>query len=117
MCIDVSAYIGSFKSTWSANNFTVTSHNVIFQHFAHPDALREAQNALKDANRQLNELTAIRAQLEAERDSLQNALRDTEDALRDAENKLAAAQQALNQLRTDMENRLREKDEEIESIR
>lgn len=52
-----------------------------------------------------------------ERDSLASQLRDTEEALRDAEGKLAAAQAALNQLRIDMENRLREKDEEIDNIR
>lgn len=45
------------------------------------------------------------------------ALRDTEDALKDCENKLAAANQALNQLRIDMENRLREKDEELDNLR
>ena len=86
--------------------------------FSHStDQLREANQALKDANRELADLRQLRAQLEAERDSLAAALKDTEDALRDAEAKLANAQAALNQLRTDMENRLREKDEEIENIR
>ena len=56
-------------------------------------------------------------QLEAERDSLAASLKDTEDALRDVEAKLASAQAALTQLKIDMENRLREKDEEIENIR
>jgi len=45
------------------------------------------------------------------------ALRDTEEALRDAEAKLAAAQNALSALRLEMEQRLREKDEELDSIR
>ena len=81
------------------------------------DNLRETTAALKDANRQVSELQALRAQLEAERDSLASALRDTEESLRDTENKLHAATTALNQLRAEMENRLREKDEEIESIR
>jgi len=81
------------------------------------DQLREANQALKDANRELSELRALRIQLENERDSLAAALKDTEDALRDAENKLAAATAALDKLRSDMEARLREKDEEIENIR
>lgn len=81
------------------------------------DQLREANQALKDANRELADLRLLRAQLEAERDNLAAALKDTEDALRDAEAKLANAQAALNQLRQDMEARLREKDEEIENIR
>jgi len=81
------------------------------------DQLREANQALKDANRELTELRALRIQLENERDSLAAALKDTEDALRDAENKLAAATAALDKLRSDMEARLREKDEEIENIR
>jgi len=62
-------------------------------------------------------LTAANASLTMERDSLASALRDTEDALKDAENKLANANAALQALRVEMEQRLREKDEEIEAVR
>lgn len=81
------------------------------------DALREAQSANKDLSRQVTELTAIRIQLEGERDSLAAELADTRDALKDAQARLDAANAALSALRSEMEHRLREKDEEIESIR
>jgi len=81
------------------------------------DALREANSANKDLNRQVQELVAIRVQLEGERDNLAAELADTRDALRDAQAKLEAANNALASLRIEMENRLREKDDEMENIR
>ena len=65
----------------------------------------------------MQELTSIRMQLEGERDSLATELADTRDALRDAQARLDSANSALQQLRSDMEARLREKDDEIENIR
>merc|ERR1712121_587677 len=81
------------------------------------DALREANASNKDLNRQVNELTTIRIQLEGERDSLAAELADTKDALKDAQARLDAANAALGQLRSEMEMRLREKDDEIENLR
>jgi len=81
------------------------------------DALREAQNQNKDLSRQVQELTTIRVQLQNERDGLSTELSDTKDALKDALARLDAANAALTQLRTDMEHRLREKDDEIDNIR
>lgn len=81
------------------------------------DALREAQSQNKDLSRQVQELTTIRIQLQADRDSLAAELSDTKDALRDALARLDSANAALTQLRSDMEHRLREKDDEIENIR
>ena len=81
------------------------------------EALREAQGANKDLGRQVQELTTIRVQLEGERDSLAAELADTRDAYKDAQARLDAANAALSQLRSEMEHRLREKDEEIENIR
>ena len=81
------------------------------------DALRESQGQNKDLSRQVQELMTIRIQLQTERDSLAAELADTKDALRDAVARLDAANAALAQLRSDMDHRLREKDEEIENIR
>ena len=81
------------------------------------DQLREANSANKDLNRQVQELTSIRMQLEGERDSLAAELADTRDAMKDAQARLDAANNALQQLRSDMEARLREKEDEIENIR
>ena len=81
------------------------------------DALRDAQSQIKELTRQVNELTSIRVQLEGERDSLAAELADTRDALKDAQMRLDAANNALSSLRSEMEHRLREKDDEIENIR
>jgi len=81
------------------------------------DQLREAQSQNKDLSRQVQELIAIRHQLEADRDRLASELNDANEALRDAQARLDAANAALSQLKADFEHRLREKDEEIESIR
>ena len=85
--------------------------------FVLPDQLREANSANKDLIRQNQELVQIRIQLEGERDSLSNELMDTRDALKDSQARLDAANGALSQLRSDMEIRLREKDEELDNIR
>jgi len=81
------------------------------------DALHEAQGQNKDLSRQVQELINIRLQLQNERDGLAAELSETKDALRDALARLDSANSALSQLRSDLEHRLREKDEEIENIR
>ena len=96
---------------------TKTQNITSYTPFHHIDALREANSANKDLSRQVTELSSIRVQLEGERDSLAGELADTRDALRDAQARLDAANAALAQLRSDMEARLREKDDEIENIR
>jgi len=81
------------------------------------EALREAQSQNKDLSRQVQELMAVRVQLQNERDSLSAELSESKDSLKDALARLEAANGALTQLRTDMEHRLREKDDEIDNIR
>jgi len=81
------------------------------------DALREAQGSNKDLSRQVQELLSIRGQLESERDRLASELGDTLDALRDAQSRADGANASLNQLRSDFELRLHQKDEELENIR
>jgi len=67
--------------------------------------------------RQLQELTIIRSDLQSERDALQSELSEATDANRDLGSRLDAANAALAQLKQDMDNRLRDADEEIENIR
>lgn len=81
------------------------------------EALREAQGGNKDLNRQVQELVSIRVQLEGERDSLAAELGDTRDALKDATARLDGANNALAQLRSELEHRLREKDDELDNLR
>ena len=62
-------------------------------------------------------MSTIRLQLQNERDGLAAELGDAKESLRDALARLDSANAALTQLRSDMEHRLREKDDELESIR
>ena len=55
--------------------------------------------------------------LEGERDGLAMELADTRDALKDAQARLDAANTALSNLRSEMDHRLREKDDEMENMR
>ena len=68
-------------------------------------------------NRQVQELVSIRVQLEGERDSLAAELADARDALKDATARLDGANNALAQLRSELEHRLREKDDELDNLR
>jgi len=81
------------------------------------EALREAEGQNKDLSRSVQELISIRVQLTAERDSAVSELNDSRDQLRDLQARLDAATGSLNQLRSDFENRLREKDSELENLR
>ena len=63
------------------------------------------------------ELEAHKAQLEADRDNLAAAYADAKDALKDLEQKYQSTHSALIQLKADMEQRLREKDDELEALR
>ncbi|XP_018649676.1 putative paramyosin [Schistosoma mansoni] len=81
------------------------------------DQVKELKSSLRDANRRLTDLEALRSQLEAERDNLASALHDAEEALHDMDQKYQASQAALNHLKSEMEQRLRERDEELESLR
>ena len=81
------------------------------------EALRESESSNKDATRQLQELTLIRSELQSERDALHSELSEASDANRDLRSNLDAANAALQQVKQDMDNRLRDAAEEIESVR
>lgn len=55
--------------------------------------------------------------MEAERENLSAALADAENANADLENRLAAANNALATVKAELERRLREKEDELESLR
>ncbi|KAL3314200.1 hypothetical protein Ciccas_007185 [Cichlidogyrus casuarinus] len=81
------------------------------------DQLKDAKSTLREVNRRLTDLEALRSQLEAERDNLASALHDAEEALREIDAKYQAAHASLTHLKSEMETRLREKDEELETLR
>lgn len=79
--------------------------------------MKESESGSKDASRQLQELTMIRSELQSERDALASELNDLTEANRDLQSRLDAANAALQQMKQDMDNRLREAEEEFENIR
>jgi len=81
------------------------------------ELLRDLQNQNKDLNRKARELQALRAQLESERDSIGAELAETVDALKETQVQLETKNSTLTQIRTEMERRLREKDDEMDVIR
>lgn len=81
------------------------------------EALRESESSLKDITRQSQEWATIKIEITAERDALGNRLGEAEEALRDAHAHLDAASGALNQSKSELDARLREKDEEVEGVR
>jgi len=81
------------------------------------EALRESESSNKDLTRQVQELTLTRSELHGERDALQSELSDASDTIRDLQSQLDAANAALQQMKQDMELRLRESEEEIENSR
>lgn len=67
--------------------------------------------------RQLQEWTTLRIQIESERDNLAAEMSDAKDTIRDLQGKLDTATGSLNHLKMDLENRVREREEELESLR
>lgn len=65
----------------------------------------------------MTELSSIRLQLQSERDGLDAELRDARESLRDLQARYDSASSSLNQIKIDLENRLREKDDELENLR
>jgi len=85
--------------------------------FLNLESFRESESQNKDLSRSVQELTTIRIQLQSERDSLVSELHDSRDTIKDLQSRLDAATNTMNQLKSDLENRLREKDEELENTR
>ena len=81
------------------------------------DTLHESKTEIRSLRVQLQEQQSVAPQLESERDSLAAELAELRDALQDAEKRLGNANSALNQLKTDTERRLRDKDDEADIIR
>lgn len=81
------------------------------------DTLQESKTEVRSLRVQLQEQQSLMSQLESERDGLAAEVAELKDALQDAEKRLGFANSSLNQLKTDTERRLREKDDESEVIR
>ena len=81
------------------------------------DALQETKTELRSVRLQLQEQQALSAQLESERDALTAEVAELRAALQEAEKRLGNANATLNQLKTDTERRIRDKDDELDAMR
>jgi len=56
-------------------------------------------------------------QLQSDRDAMEAEINDSRDTIKDLQSRLDSATSVMNQLKVDLDSRLRERDEEIENLR
>jgi len=81
------------------------------------DSFRESEGQNKELTRSVQELTAVRMQLQSERDAMDAEMADSRDLIKDLQSRLDSATSVMNQLKVDLDSRVRERDEEIENLR
>ena len=72
---------------------------------------------LSDGSRSVHEIDKIRRRLEMEKQELQTALEEAESTLEQEEAKVARAQLEISAVRSDIDRRIAEKEEEFENTR
>merc|ERR1740131_900526 len=72
---------------------------------------------ITEGGRSIHEIDKIRKRLEAEKLELQSALEEAEATLEQEENKVLRCQMELTQVKTEIERRIAEKDEEFGMVR
>merc|ERR1719175_250645 len=72
---------------------------------------------ITEGGRSIHEIDKIRKRLEAEKMELQSALEEAEATLEQEENKVLRMQMELSQVKTEIERRIAEKDEELAMVR
>merc|ERR1712119_43256 len=72
---------------------------------------------ITEGGRSIHEIDKIRKRLEAEKLELQSALEEAEATLEQEENKVLRCQMELSQVKTEIERRIAEKDEEFAMVR
>ena len=86
-------------------------------HLCTLESFRESESQNKELNRSVQELTAIRMQLQSDREAMEAELQDSRDSIKDLQSRLDSANSVMNQLKVDLDSRVRERDEEIENLR
>ncbi|PAV91412.1 hypothetical protein WR25_06397 isoform A [Diploscapter pachys] len=79
--------------------------------------LKDIADQLGEGGKSVHDLQKLRRKLEIEKEELQQALDDAEAALEGEEAKVLRAQVEVSQIRSEIEKRLQEKEEEFESTR
>merc|ERR1712230_344442 len=78
---------------------------------------KDIMDQITEGGRSIHEIDKIRKRLEAEKMELQSALEEAEATLEQEENKVLRCQMELNQVKTEIERRIAEKDEEFAMVR
>merc|ERR1711878_63037 len=81
------------------------------------DEIKDLMEQISEGGRSIHEIEEQRKKLEQEKFELETALGDAESALEQEENKLLRLSLEVNQVRSDIEKRLQEKEEEFEGTR
>ena len=81
------------------------------------EEIHDLTDQLSEGGQNQHEVEKARKRLQMEKDELQAALEEAEAALEQEEAKVTRAQLELNNLKADIDRRLREKDEEFENTR
>merc|ERR1712242_563222 len=79
--------------------------------------IKDIMDQISEGGRSIHEIDKIRKRLEAEKMELEAALSEAEGALEQEENKVLRAQLELTQVRQEIERRMGEKEEELDSTR
>merc|ERR1711915_1139090 len=79
--------------------------------------IKEIMDQITEGGRSIHEIDKIRKRLEAEKMELQSALEEAEGALEQEENKVLRCQMELSQVKTEIDRRIAEKDEEFAMVR
>ena len=81
------------------------------------DEIHDLTDQLGEGGRNVHEMDKARRRLELEKEELQAALEEAESALEIEESKAAQAQLEVSAIRSDIDRRIAEKDEEFENTR
>merc|ERR1712012_660807 len=79
--------------------------------------IKDIMDQISEGGRSIHEIDKIRKRLEAEKMELQSALEEAEATLEQEENKVLRCQLELNAVKTEIERRIAEKDEEFAMVR
>merc|ERR1719476_430482 len=79
--------------------------------------IKDIMDQISEGGRSIHEIDKIRKRLEAEKMELQSALEEAEATLEQEENKVLRCQMELTQVKTEIERRIAEKDEEFAMVR
>ena len=82
-----------------------------------PDEIHDLTDQLGEGGRNVHELDKSRRRLELEKEELQAALEEAESALEQEEAKVMRAQLEISSVRSEIDRRIQDKEEEFENTR